>query len=154
MKTENFRCWIILTVSTVGSSRPRFLRGTSDEESWEDDGVEAGPPLILTAVDLSANGVEARLSESFPPLSDLRVLVAFLFFLQRIKIVQNNCLKHKLKYSGYKMEAAYSTKTLVPIYKTAEHQNTEDHYLITHNCENLKSYMTTLVNRVAQKSVN
>lgn len=91
-KQKIFKCWIMLTVSTVGSSRPRFLRGTSDEESWEDDGVEAGPPLILTAVVLSANGVEARLSESFPPLSDLRVLVAFLFFLHRIKIVQNNCL--------------------------------------------------------------
>jgi len=71
----------MLTVSTVGSSRPRFLRGTSEEESWEDDGVEAGP-LLFTAADLSANGVEARLSESFPPLSDLRVLVGFLFFLQ------------------------------------------------------------------------
>jgi hypothetical protein len=70
----------MLTVSTVGSSRPRFLRGTSDEESCEDDGVDAGP-LTFTAVDLSANGVDARLSESFPPLSDLRVLVAFLFFL-------------------------------------------------------------------------
>jgi len=91
-KQQIFKCWIMLTVSTVGSSRPRFLRGTSDEESWEDDGVEAGPPLILTAVDLSANGVEARLSESFPPLSDLRVLVAFLFFLQRIKIVHHNRL--------------------------------------------------------------
>ena len=52
------------------------------------------------------------------------------------------------------MEAAYSTKTLVPIYQTAEHKNTEDHYLITHNCENLKFNKTTLVNRVAQKSVN
>jgi hypothetical protein len=56
------------------------LRGTSDEESCDDDGVEAGP-LTFTAVDLSANGVDARLSESFPPLSDLRVLFAFLFFL-------------------------------------------------------------------------
>jgi hypothetical protein len=36
--------------------------------------------------------VEERLSESFPPLSDFRVLVGFLFFLQRRKIVQNNCL--------------------------------------------------------------
>jgi hypothetical protein len=52
------------------------------------------------------------------------------------------------------MEAAGSSKTLVPIYQTVQHQKTENHNLTTHNCENLKSYKTTLVNRAAQKSVN
>ena len=67
----------MLTVSTAATSRPRFLRGTPDEETWEEDG---------------ADEVEARTSESSTPLSELRVFVAFFFFLHRIKIVQNNCL--------------------------------------------------------------
>lgn len=92
----------MLTVSTVGSSRPRFLRGTSEEESWEDDGVEAGP-LIFNTVDLSANGVEARLSESLPPLSDLRVLDGFLFFLQEQADITEKCFT-KLYFITWEQE--------------------------------------------------
>jgi hypothetical protein len=52
------------------------------------------------------------------------------------------------------MEAAQSFKTLVPIYQTAQHQNTEDHDLITHNYKNLKSYKITLFNKTSGPKVS
>lgn len=78
----------VLTVSTAGSSLLRFLRGTSEEESWEEEGVDTGTTTVgffTTGGGFSALGVEALLSVSLPVVSDLRRGVLGVFLLGFLK---------------------------------------------------------------------
>jgi hypothetical protein len=43
------------------------------------------------------------------------------------------------------MEAARTSETLVNFYQTTRHYNPEDSHLYTHRRENLKSYLTVIV---------
>jgi hypothetical protein len=47
------------------------------------------------------------------------------------------------------MEAARTSETLVNFYQTTRRYNPEDSHLLTHHCENLKSYKEKLIEQNA-----